>query len=114
VHQDIVRELYGVYQENGYISEKRVFDALIGQNLTLDKIDAVCETLLKMGVIIRDNSVDDEETIYDRSQRDYELIYQEVISLDESMTPLINEIRDIKPPQHREWRNLISRSTAPR
>lgn len=107
MHHDIVPLLYSEYQANGYISENRVLDALIGQNLPLDEIDAVCETLLKMGVIIRDDTISDEFVIYDRSQLDYELLYKEVIDIDDSLAPLIKQIREIVPPQYREWRTLI-------
>jgi len=107
VHKDIVQDLYSEYQINGYISENHVLDSLIGHKLPLDEIDAALETLLAMGVIIRDDSVDVDDIIYDRSQIDYELVFKEVIEIDVSLTLLINEIRDIKPPQHREWQNLM-------
>lgn len=110
IHQTIIEKLHCVYQIKGYVTEDNVLDAIIEYDLPLDEVDYVCDHLLSMGVIIHDDSfedLDDDEDVYDRSQIDYEKLFQEVVAIDESLAPFIDEISQIKPPQHREWRNLI-------
>jgi RNA polymerase primary sigma factor len=110
VHQEILQKLHNAYKSKGYVTEESVLDAIIEHDLPLDEVDYVCDHLLSMGVIIRDASVknsDDDEDDYDRSQTDYDKLFQEVVAIDKSLAPFINEIRQIRPPQHREWQNLI-------
>lgn len=107
MHQGIIDNIFNQYKQKGYISEDTVFDVLIENNVSLDEVDYVCETLLSMGVIIKNDSIEDDDDIYDRSQTDYEEIFRQVVELDESLAIFIKEIRMIPPPQHREWYNLI-------
>lgn len=109
MHQGIIKYIFNQYKQKGYVSEDVVFDALMDNNIPLDEVDHVCETLLSMGVLIKNDNVDEDDNvfIYDRSQTDFEEIYRQVIEIDESLAPFIDEIRIITPPQHREWYNLI-------
>lgn len=109
MHQRIIDGIFNQYKQKGYVSEDTVFDALIENKVSLDEVDYVCETLLSMGVIIKNDSIeeDDDTFIYDRSQTDYEEIFRQVVELDESLATFIEETRMIPPPQHREWYNLI-------
>ena len=104
MHQDIIKELYSEYQLNGYISENRIFDAVVSLKIPLDKVDVICETLLAKGVIIKDDSGDSDDS--DFSQVDYELIYKEAVEIDESLATFIDEVKNIKPPQRKEWQTL--------
>lgn len=109
MHQTIIDNIYKIYKEKGYVSEELVFDALLENNIPLDEVDYICEILLSMGVLIKNDDIveEDDVFIYDRSQTDFEEIYSQVIEADESLKPFIDEIRTIIPPQHREWHNLI-------
>lgn len=109
MHQKIIDGIFNQYKQNGYISEDTIVDALIENNVSLDKVDYICETLLSMGVIIKNDSIDkdDKNSIYDRSQTDYEEIFKEIIAIDEGMSFFIKELSMITPPQSREWYNLI-------
>ena len=107
MHHDIVEVLFSEYQLNGYISEDRIFDAVIGQKIPLDKVDVICEMLLAKGVIIRDDNNDSDELEYSRSQVDYERIFKEVLDVDESLALYIADVRAIKPPGPREWQTLF-------
>ena len=42
-----------------------------------------------------------------RSQTDYDLLFDTVIDIDPGLSVFINEVRQIRPPQHREWINLM-------
>lgn len=95
----------------GYITEDTVLELLVDADIPLYDIDSLCDQLLSMGVVIRNDSdayIDengDEE--YDRSRSDYEQIFADVISIDESLATFIEQICMIQPPQHREWLNLM-------
>lgn len=106
----IIEKLYSVYKSKGYVTENMVIDTFGENDLPLDEVDYVCDQLLSMGVIINDNiveNIDDVEDNYDRSQTDYEALFHEVVAIDGSLAPYIDEIRQVKPPQHRELQNLI-------
>lgn len=97
------------YHDNGYVSEDTIFDALIENCVPLDQADYLCETLLSMGIIIKNDIPEqsDESFVLDHSQSDFNKIYQEVIEIDDSLTWLINEVKAISPPQTREWQVLV-------
>ena len=106
MHQKIIDKLYSAYKENGYVSEDSVFDALDENDLPLDEINILCNTLLSMGVIIKSHD-DDEESVYDRSRTDYEQLYNEMVAIDYSLAPFIDKIKEIRPPQRLEWQTLL-------
>ncbi|MBP7508527.1 MAG: sigma-70 family RNA polymerase sigma factor [Prolixibacteraceae bacterium] len=110
LHQEIIEKLHKAYNIKGYLTEESVYDAIIEYNLPLDEVEYLCDHLLSMGVIICDASIensDDDEDDYDRSQTDYDKLFQEVVEIDKSLAPFINEIRKIRPPQRRELQNLM-------
>ena len=53
------------------------------------------------------NRTNEDEEEYDRSNIDYEEVFREVLEIDDTFTDFIEYIRGIKPPQHREWINLM-------
>lgn len=102
------------YNERGYILEDEVIDCCVDNDLDLAAIDAVCDRLLKRNIIFRDSvtdnvikSDDNEEDVYDRSQLDYGEIFKYIQKEYPSCKYLIEQIRGILPPQHKEWRTLI-------
>jgi len=109
-YQGIFDQLYSAYKDNGYISTDTVFETIISLDLPLYDIDRICDQLLSRGVIIRDDPkayTDEEEGEYDRSQIDFEQLYEEILAIDPGLEPFISEVRQIQPPQHREWQTLI-------
>ncbi len=107
MHQKIIEKLYNKYKVHGYIEEESVFNELIENNLPLDEINILCNKLLDMGVIIKTDDYEDSQVFYDLSRTDYEKLYNDVIEIDDSLKQLINEIKEIKPPQPNEWKNLL-------
>ena len=112
MHQDIIQELYSEYEVYGYISENRIFDVVVRLDIPLDEVDAICEALLSKGVIIKDGGDNADESEYDRSQVDYDVIFKEVLEIDDMLLMYIKQVKDIKPPQHREWMNLYKPAQA--
>ncbi len=109
MRQEVIDHIFNQYKQKGYVTEDSVFDALMGNNIPLDEVEYISETLLSMGVIIKNDNIDEDDSdfIYDRSQTDFEEVYKQVIEIDANLKPFIDEIRNITPPQHREWYNLI-------
>ena len=108
MHEDIIEKLYQEYTVRGFISEDHIFDVLEENGISLFDVEYICDHLLSKGVIIRDDALtDDEKDEYDRSNVDYEEVFSEVLEIDDTFTDFIEYIRGIKPPQHREWMNLM-------
>lgn len=108
MHEGIIEKLYQEYTVHGFISEDHIFDVFEENGISLFDVEYICDHLLSKGVIIRDDALtDDEEDEYDRSNVDYEEVFSEVLKIDDTFSDFIEYIRGIKPPQHREWMNLM-------
>lgn len=108
MHEGIIEKLYQEYTVHGFISEDYIFDVLEENGISLFDVEYICDHLLSKGVIIRDEALtDDEEDEYDRSNVNYEEVFSEVLEIDDTFTDFIEYIRGIKPPQRREWMNLM-------
>lgn len=99
------------YREYGYLTEDEVIDCCVDHDLDLAEIDAVCDRLLKRNIIFKDAASDliedNDDDIYDRSQLDYEEVFENIVKEYPSYENLVEQIRRILPPQHKEWRALI-------
>ena len=102
------------YNERGYLVEDEVIDCCVDHDLDLAEIDAVCDRLLKRNIIFRDSATDtvsqdddDEDDVYDRSHLDYDEVLNQISREYPACKSLIEQIRSILPPQHKEWRTLI-------
>ena len=104
----LTEKLTDIYKNQGYITEDYLYSVIEETDLGIDEIDTFVDHLLSIGIIIRDD-VDDEidEDTYDRSKIDYEVVFREVIEADPSLKTFVDKVRNIKPPQNREWQNLI-------
>jgi RNA polymerase primary sigma factor len=108
--QTFVELLFNIYKDKGFVSTDTVFEVLNSTDMSLDAVDRICDELLSMGVIIRDDPADflvDDDDEYDRSQIDYEQIFNEVLSSDPALKHYIDDVRKIQPPQYREWQLLL-------
>ena len=102
----IVTELYDCYMANGFITEDEALLLLELHNIPFHLIDSIIEQILAMGTIITADE-DVAEWFNDKSKSDYELFFREVIALSPELEPFIEYIRNITPPQRREWHKLI-------
>ena len=108
VYDSIVEKLHRDYVLHGYITEQQIFTVIEENNIPLFDVEYICDQLLAQGVIIRDGDIsDDTDEEYDRSQTDYEAIYEKIIEIDPSLTNFIEYVKNIQAPQHREWKNLL-------
>lgn len=113
--QHFVELLFNIYKDKGFVSTDTVFEVLNSADMSLDAVDRICDELLSMGVIIRDDPADfsdDDDSEYDRGKVDYEQLYDEVLLLEPELKPLIDSLQQIQPPQHREWKMLMPQAQA--
>jgi RNA polymerase primary sigma factor len=97
-----------IYNANGFITEDQIFDMLIESNISLHAFDVLTGELLDRGVIITSESEEaDEDEDNDRTRTDYNIIFTEAVSVSPGLLPIIEYIKDIRPPQRNEWRVLM-------
>lgn len=107
---DLIESIFKLYEENGYVSVDTIVEIVDKAGISLDDIDRICDKLLGMGVIIKDDAddyLDEEDEEYDRSRVDYDALYYKVAQIEPEFCPMLDIIRQIQPPQHREWKLLI-------
>lgn len=104
----IQEKLLEEYSINGYISEKQIDEICDANNIDLFDIDKIIQFLVDRKVLIQNEqfNTDDDEG-YDRSQIDYESIYQEILKRYPEQKYLIGELKKILPPQRNEWQTLL-------
>lgn len=115
--QNGISELLGVSTSKGYITFNDILDVIDKLELPLGDVDRISGQLLSVGCIIKetDEQIFVENTnveISDRSKLDYELIYDEVLTLDPSLYGYIKYLKQIRPPALREAENLIYQAKA--
>jgi RNA polymerase primary sigma factor len=69
--QNCVELLFNIYKDKGFVSTDTVFEVLNNAEMPLDAIDRICDELLSMGVIIRDDPADfsnEDDGEYDRGK----------------------------------------------
>ena len=80
--------------------------------LSIADFDWVSNTITTRGILVYDTApttsveeIDDDE-VDDYSQIDYEKVYREIIRIEPSLEPFVEEVRAIRPPQFRETSQL--------
>lgn len=108
----IINELYSRYQANGFIREEEALDLMAINNVSLQDTDRLTGILLGLGIIFADEVVSDDDDYIDKSRTDYEIIFNEVLQIVPGQALIIDYIRNIRPPQWREWRVLMPQAKA--
>lgn len=109
---EIIDILYELYQNQGYVTEKAIFDLCDENSLSFISTDRVCNRLLDLGVLFSDGaakiSIDSsaEEEYKDYSQIDYNTVYDFYDRNYPQMHHIINYIK-ATPPQKGENNSLI-------
>ena len=106
-HQIIIDKLYALYEGRGFIREDEVLALMAVNDVSLQDTERLTGILLGLGVIFGDDGFSDDDADIDKSQTDYEMIFNEVVSISPGQALFINYIRNIRPPQWREWQTLM-------
>ena len=111
-HQAIVDKLYTLYKQKGYLREDEALDLMMGNNISLVGINRITDKLIAMGVIFSEDSSSNDDNEYDRAQIDYASVYEEILSISPKQEKFINYLREVRPPQHREWQQLVTQMSS--
>lgn len=95
----------------GFLTFDEILDAASTFLLTASEIDRLSDNLQSQGVMLYETKPEqnayDAEGLSDYSRLDYEAIFSEIISLSDSLIPLIDIIREIPSPQFGEVQTLV-------
>lgn len=103
-----VEKLYALYKEKGFLREEEALAVMTADGVSLVGITRVTDKLIALGVIFADDSASNDDEDNDRAQTDYDALYAEVLGISPGQQILIDYIRNVRPPQNREWRPLIT------
>jgi len=104
-YQATIDKLYALYEENGFISEEVALEMMTADNVSFVGINRITDKLLAMGaVFVTEAALDDE----DYTQTNYEELYKKVLEISPNQKQFIDYLREIRPPQKREWRELLA------
>lgn len=101
--------------KQGYITVDNIMDCADANSLPIQDFDWLSSTITTRGILVYDevpdlsnrmdqNCSDEEYTDY--AQTDYECVYDRIIELDESLKEFVERVRNIKPPQWKEFSQL--------
>ncbi len=107
-YQATVEKLYALHKEKGFLCEEEALAVMSADGVSLVGINRVTDRLIALGVIFADDSAANDEEDNDRAQTDYEALYAEVLEISPAQQMLIDYIRNVRPPQNREWQPLIT------
>ena len=113
LRQEVLEYLLKKAGTQGYVTFDNIMDCADEKSLPIQDFDWLSSAITTRGIIIYDEepinhiSVNQEDVDYDDyAQSDYEAVYDRIIELDTSLEPFIAEIRNIMPPQWREFTQL--------
>lgn len=113
LRQEAFEYLLKKAEKQGYITFDDIMDCADEKSLPIQDFDWLSSAIATHGIIIYDEvptkSISDEiddDNYDDYAQSDYEVVYNRIIALDSSLIPFISEIRNIRPPQWKEFSQL--------
>lgn len=107
---EIQNHLFSQYQNKGFLSENEITDCCVNNNFDFIETDEVMQFLIDKKVLFSDKRTEiicEEEDIYDKAQIDYDDFFNTVLVEYPNFKIIVAHIKSIKPPQKREWKNLI-------
>lgn len=111
--KEIINILKNKAQQQGYITFDEIIAVSEKEELSLRAIDSVTGLLMDEGFLVLENKpaqetgeiVDDSD--YDKSHLDYDLIFAEVLKIAPQLSSYIDNVRDIPAPRSGEENELI-------
>ena len=91
-------------EKQGFLTFDDVLDASDTFSLSAAEVDKVSASIQLRGIIVYEEKPQqlDSDEINDFSQTDYNEVYNRICSLSEELIPLIEEVKEIIPPQYGE------------
>ena len=115
LRQEALTYLLEKADKQGYVTFDDIMDCADANSLPIQDFDWLSSAITTRGILVYDEAPaannrivqDSEEDDYnDYAQSDYESVYDRIIELDESLRDFVTEVRNIKPPQWREFSQL--------
>lgn len=115
LRQEALTYLLEKADKQGYVTFDDIMDCADANSLPIQDFDWLSSAITTRGILVYDEAPaasnriaqDSEDDDYnDYAQSDYESVYDRIIELDESLRDFVTEVRNIKPPQWREFSQL--------
>jgi RNA polymerase primary sigma factor len=115
LRQEALTYLLEKADKQGYVTFDDIMDCADANSLPIQEFDWLSSAITTRGILVYDeapvasnriaqDSEDDEYNDY--AQSDYESVYDRIIELDDSLRDFVTEVRNIKPPQWKEFSQL--------
>lgn len=105
------QNLLSLASDKGYLTFDDILDAASTSLLSLSEIDRLSDNLQSLGVLLYETEPerqeDDSDAYSDYSRTDYGAIFSEITSLSDAVSPLIELVKEILPPQFGEVQSLV-------
>ena len=92
-------------EDQGYLTFDDIMNMADTFSLSVSQVDRLSEAIQLRGIIVYETApkakVEDAE-LEDYSRSDYETVFSEIITLSKNLAPLVDEIRQLPPPQYGE------------
>lgn len=105
------QNLLTLASDKGYLTFDDILDVASTSLLSLSEIDRLSDNLQSLGVLLYETEPerheDDSDAYSDYSRTDYGAIFREITSLSDAVSPLIELVKEILPPQFGEVQSLV-------
>ncbi len=105
------QNLLSLASDKGYLTFDDILDAASTSLLSLSEIDRLSDNLQSLGILLYETEPerqeDDSDAYSDYSRTDYGAIFSEITSLSDAVSPLIELVKEILPPQFGEVQSLV-------
>lgn len=111
--QDAYAYLLNLAAQQGYITFDSIIDTADRWKLSITDVDWLSNSISTRGILVYDeapekiNRVKYEDEYDDYAQSNYETVFNRVVELEPSLSPFIDEVRKIKPPQFKELSGIV-------
>jgi RNA polymerase primary sigma factor len=115
LRQEALTYLLEKADKQGYVTFDDIMNCADANSLPIQDFDWLSSSITTRGILVYDEapitsnriSQDSEEDDYtDYAQSDYEYVYDKIIEMDDTLRDFVNEVRNIKPPQWKEFSQL--------
>lgn len=111
--QEALAYLLGQAEKQGYVTFDNIMDCADANSLPIKDFDWLTSAITTRGIIVYDEaptsrtiSNQDDDDFDDYAQSDYEAIYNRIIELEPNLEDFVTAVRNIVPPQWREFSKL--------
>ena len=105
--------LIGLASQKGYVIFDDIIDAAEQWKLPIDEVDWLSNSITTRGILVYDEApekksrISDEDEFSDYAQVDYEAIFNRIIELEPGLTPFVEDVKRIMPPQMKEMASIV-------